>query len=77
MNGELLQDGNTNDLIFDVPTLVSYVSRVCTLEPGDVVLTGTPDGVGYFRASPIALQPGDVVEVAVERVGAIANPVRS
>ncbi len=75
LNGELLQDGNTDDLIFDVPTLVAYTSHVCSLLPGDVILTGTPDGVGYFREPRIALQPGDQVEIEVEGVGLLSNPV--
>jgi 2,4-didehydro-3-deoxy-L-rhamnonate hydrolase len=75
LNGEILQDGNTRDLIFDVPELLSYVSRVLTLEPGDVLLTGTPEGVGYFRTPPVALQPGDVVEVEIDEIGVLANPV--
>jgi 5-carboxymethyl-2-hydroxymuconate isomerase len=75
LNGELLQDASTSDLIFDIPTLVSYSSHVCSLLPGDVILTGTPDGVGYFREPRIALQPGDLVEIEVEGVGLLANPV--
>jgi 2-keto-4-pentenoate hydratase/2-oxohepta-3-ene-1,7-dioic acid hydratase in catechol pathway len=75
LNGDLLQDGNTDDLIFDVPTLVAYTSHVCSLLPGDVILTGTPDGVGYFREPRIALQAGDVVEIEVEGIGVLANPV--
>jgi 2-keto-4-pentenoate hydratase/2-oxohepta-3-ene-1,7-dioic acid hydratase in catechol pathway len=75
VNGEILQDGRTRDLIFDVPTLVSYVSSVMTLDPGDVILTGTPDGVGYFRDPKIPLEPGDVVEVDIEGVGTLRNPI--
>ena len=75
LNGEILQDGNTRDLIFSVPFLVSYISNVFTLEPGDLVLTGTPSGVGWARDPKVALQPGDLVEVEVERVGVLRNPV--
>jgi acylpyruvate hydrolase len=75
LNGELLQDGNTDDLLFDIPTLVAYTSQVCSLLPGDVILTGTPDGVGYFREPRVALQPGDVVEIGIEGVGLLSNPV--
>jgi 2-keto-4-pentenoate hydratase/2-oxohepta-3-ene-1,7-dioic acid hydratase in catechol pathway len=75
LNGEVLQDGSTDDLIFDVPTLVSYVSGVCTLDAGDVILTGTPDGVGYFREPKVALQAGDVVEIEIHGVGLLTNPV--
>jgi 2-keto-4-pentenoate hydratase/2-oxohepta-3-ene-1,7-dioic acid hydratase in catechol pathway len=75
LNGEILQQASTDDLIFDVPTLVAYCSSVCTLEPGDLILTGTPDGVGYFREPPVSLRSGDVVEVEVEGVGVLKNPV--
>jgi 2-keto-4-pentenoate hydratase/2-oxohepta-3-ene-1,7-dioic acid hydratase in catechol pathway len=75
LNGEVLQDGSTDDLIFDVPTLVAFVSGVMTLEPGDVILTGTPEGVGYFRTPRIALAHGDEVEIEVEGVGILRNHV--
>jgi 2-keto-4-pentenoate hydratase/2-oxohepta-3-ene-1,7-dioic acid hydratase in catechol pathway len=68
LNGELKQDGSTSDLIFDVPTLVAYVSSVMTLLPGDVILTGTPDGVG-------PMLPGDEVEVSVAGIGNLTNKV--
>ncbi|MFN8482800.1 MAG: fumarylacetoacetate hydrolase family protein [Anaerolineae bacterium] len=68
VNGEVRQDGRTRDLIFDVPYLVSYISKVMTLEPGDVILTGTPAGVGRLDA-------GDVVEVEIDGVGVLRNPV--
>lgn len=75
LNGEVLQDGNTGDLIFSVPFLVAYCSNVFTLDPGDLILTGTPPGVGWAREPKVSLQPGDVVEVEVERVGVLRNPV--
>jgi 2-keto-4-pentenoate hydratase/2-oxohepta-3-ene-1,7-dioic acid hydratase in catechol pathway len=75
LNGELLQDGNTRDLIFDVPFLVAYVSNVLTLDPGDLILTGTPPGVGWARDPKVSLAPGDVVEVEVEGVELLRNPV--
>jgi 2-keto-4-pentenoate hydratase/2-oxohepta-3-ene-1,7-dioic acid hydratase in catechol pathway len=75
LNGDVLQDGNTADLIFSVPVLVAYISNVFTLEPGDLILTGTPSGVGWAREPKVALAPGDVVEVAVEGVGTLRNPV--
>ena len=75
LNGAVLQDGNTNDLIFDVPFLVAFVSRVFTLEPGDLILTGTPPGVGWAREPKISMKDGDVVEVEVEGIGVVANPV--
>ena len=77
LNGEVLQDGNTNDLIFDVPFLVAFVSRVFTLEPGDLILTGTPPGIGWAREPKISMQDGDVVEVEVEGIGVVSNPVVS
>lgn len=70
VNGELKQDGNTRDLIFDIPTILSYISQFMTLEAGDVVLTGTPEGVGPLRV-------GDVVEVTVEGIGTLRNTVEA
>jgi 2-keto-4-pentenoate hydratase/2-oxohepta-3-ene-1,7-dioic acid hydratase in catechol pathway len=77
LNGEVLQDSRTSMLIFDIPTLIAYVSNVLTLEPGDLILTGTPDGVGVFRDPKVTLKPGDVVEVEVEGVGVLRNEVRA
>ena len=68
LNGEQRQDSNTNDLIFDVPFLVSFLSKVMTLNPGDIILTGTPEKVG-------GMVPGDVIEVEVEGIGKLVNPV--
>jgi len=75
LNGETLQDGNTRDLIFDVSFLVAFASNVFTLEPGDLLLTGTPSGVGWARDPKVSLRPGDVVEVEVEGIGVLSNPV--
>jgi 2-keto-4-pentenoate hydratase/2-oxohepta-3-ene-1,7-dioic acid hydratase in catechol pathway len=75
LNGDMLQDSRTSDLIFDVPTLVSYISQVITLEAGDLILTGTPEGVGVFREPKIALAPGDVVEIEIEGIGVLRNEV--
>ncbi|HEY2840078.1 MAG TPA: fumarylacetoacetate hydrolase family protein [Pirellulales bacterium] len=75
LNGQTLQDSTTEQLIFNVPQLVAYVSRICTLLPGDVIFTGTPPGVGFARKPPIFLRPGDVAEVEIERVGLLRNPV--
>jgi 2-keto-4-pentenoate hydratase/2-oxohepta-3-ene-1,7-dioic acid hydratase in catechol pathway len=75
LNGAVLQDGNTDDLIFDVPFLVAFVSRVFTLEPGDLILTGTPPGIGWAREPKISMQDGDVVEVEVQGIGVVSNPV--
>ncbi|MBL8227592.1 MAG: fumarylacetoacetate hydrolase family protein [Bryobacterales bacterium] len=72
---EVLQDSNTKHLIFKLPYLVEYLSSVCTLEPGDVITTGTPAGVGFARKPPRLLVPGDEVTVAVEGLGELTNPV--
>jgi 2-keto-4-pentenoate hydratase/2-oxohepta-3-ene-1,7-dioic acid hydratase in catechol pathway len=75
LNGKTMQDSNTRNLIFKVPDLVSYISRVMTLEPGDVISTGTPSGVGVGRDPKVFLKPGDVVEVEVEGIGMLRNRV--
>jgi 2,4-didehydro-3-deoxy-L-rhamnonate hydrolase len=75
LNGEVLQDARTSDLIFDVPTLLDYVSQAITLEPGDLILTGTPEGVGVFREPKVALKSGDVVEIEIEGIGVLRNEV--
>lgn len=75
LNGVEVQHGNTSDLIFDIPTIVAYVSGITPLVPGDLISTGTPEGVGYARNPPLWLKPGDVVEVEVEGVGALRNPI--
>jgi 2-keto-4-pentenoate hydratase/2-oxohepta-3-ene-1,7-dioic acid hydratase in catechol pathway len=75
LNGALLQEGNTSDFIFGIAVVVAHVSNVVTLERGDVILTGTPDGVGYFRDPRISLEDGDVVEVSVDGAPALSNPV--
>ena len=77
LNGEVLQDGNTRELIFPIPFLIAFISNVFTLEPGDLILTGTPSGVGWARDPKLALKPGDVVEVEVERIGVLSNTVTS
>ena len=77
LNGEMLQESRTSFLIFEIPELIAYVSRVVTLEPGDLILTGTPEGVGVFRDPKVTLVPGDVVEVEVEGVGVLRNEVRA
>lgn len=75
VNGRVLQDGSTSDLIFDVATLVSLLSEACTLLPGDLLVTGTPSGVGFTRKPPLFLKAGDVCEVEVEGLGTLVNPV--
>ena len=75
LNGQVMQSSNTAKMIFKVAHLVSYLSQGITLEPGDVIATGTPDGVGIFRKPPVLLQPGDVFEVRIEKLGLLRNPV--
>ncbi len=75
INGEVLQQSNTSQLIFKIPELIAYLSSVMTLEPGDVVSTGTPAGVGYARTPPRFLQPGDDVVISVDQIGELRNPV--
>lgn len=77
INGELQQDSNTSYMIFPVARLISFISHGITLEPGDIITTGTPDGVGAFRPSPMFLRDGDVVEVEIEGIGTLRNPVKS
>jgi 2-keto-4-pentenoate hydratase/2-oxohepta-3-ene-1,7-dioic acid hydratase in catechol pathway len=72
---EVLQDSNTADMIFDVPTLVEFLSGSTTLLPGTVILTGTPQGVGMARNPPRFLQPGESVTIEIEKIGALTNPV--
>ncbi|MFY9621967.1 MAG: fumarylacetoacetate hydrolase family protein [Pyrinomonadaceae bacterium] len=74
-NGEVTQTSNTSKMIFSIAYLISYISQGITLEPGDVIASGTPEGVGFFRDPPVLLKPGDVCEVRVEKLGALRNPV--
>ncbi|HXV32644.1 MAG TPA: fumarylacetoacetate hydrolase family protein [Gaiellaceae bacterium] len=77
LNGETLQDSSTSEMVFSVAELVAYVSRGITLEPGDLLVTGTPAGVGFTRTPPIFLRAGDEVTVEIEGIGALTNPVRA
>lgn len=76
VNGELRQDSNTAEMIFKIRELITFISQTCTLMPGDIVSTGTPNGVGVFRDPPVFLQPGDVVEIEIEKLGRLRNNVR-
>lgn len=76
LNGRLMQDANTRLMIFNVPVLLSFLSRHLTLLPGDILLTGTPKGVGVFRDPPVFMQDGDEIAVEVERVGRLVNTCR-
>jgi 2-keto-4-pentenoate hydratase/2-oxohepta-3-ene-1,7-dioic acid hydratase in catechol pathway len=75
VSGEVLQSSNTNELVFSVPALIAWISQGCTLEPGDVILTGTPGGVGAARTPPRWLVDGDVVEITIAGLGTLRNPV--
>jgi 2-keto-4-pentenoate hydratase/2-oxohepta-3-ene-1,7-dioic acid hydratase in catechol pathway len=75
LNGEILQKSNTRNMVFKAPALVSHISKVMTLEPGDVIATGTPGGVGFTRKPPIFMKPGDVAEIEIEGIGVLRNPV--
>lgn len=75
LNGQTVQEANTRDMIFDVATLVSVCSQAMALEPGDILITGTPSGVGMARKPQLWMQPGDVCEVEIERVGLLRNPI--
>jgi 2-keto-4-pentenoate hydratase/2-oxohepta-3-ene-1,7-dioic acid hydratase in catechol pathway len=77
VNGQTLQDSNTSNLIFGVPELIEFITASITLEPGDIIATGTPFGVGFSRKPPIYLKPDDVVEIEIERLGKLRNPVNS
>ncbi len=75
LNGVLMQDGKTDDMIFPVGRVISYLSQIMTLYPGDIIATGTPSGVGYARTPPILMKPGDEIEVSIEKLGSIRNPI--
>jgi 2-keto-4-pentenoate hydratase/2-oxohepta-3-ene-1,7-dioic acid hydratase in catechol pathway len=77
VNGELTQSSTTADMLFDIPTLIEHISQFTTLEPGDVIATGTPSGVGHFRKPPMYLRPGDTVRVEIEGLGSLENPVEA
>jgi 2-keto-4-pentenoate hydratase/2-oxohepta-3-ene-1,7-dioic acid hydratase in catechol pathway len=75
LNGETMQDWNTNDMVFDVPALIEFLSGSKTLLPGTVIMTGTPHGVGFVRNPPVWLKAGDSVTIDIEKIGALTNPV--
>lgn len=76
LNGQAMQDWNTNDMIFDVPTLIEFLSGSMLLLPGTVILTGTPHGVGGARKPPVFLKHGDTVTIEIEKIGSLTNPVQ-
>jgi 2-keto-4-pentenoate hydratase/2-oxohepta-3-ene-1,7-dioic acid hydratase in catechol pathway len=75
VDGKIMQEGSTAEMIFPVAELIEFISEDITLLPGDVISTGTPSGVGIFREPPVVLQPGNVVECRIEKIGSIVNPV--
>lgn len=77
LNGETMQDSSTAQLIFNINQLIAHLSQLITLQPGDVIFTGTPPGVGAARKPPVFLKPGDVAEVEIEGLGTLSNPVEA
>jgi 2-keto-4-pentenoate hydratase/2-oxohepta-3-ene-1,7-dioic acid hydratase in catechol pathway len=75
VNGQVVQHGNTRNMIFSVAEIVSYISKLMMLEPGDIISTGTPEGVGFKRNPPLFLRDGDQVEVEIQGIGRLSNPV--
>jgi acylpyruvate hydrolase len=75
LNGQVMQDANTSDMVFGVARTISLLSQCMTLEPGDVLVMGTPGGVGYARTPPVWMKAGDTIEIEIEGVGLLSNPV--
>lgn len=75
LNGEVMQSANTRDMIFDVASLIATISEAMTLVPGDVIVSGTPAGIGWARKPPVFMQAGDICEVEIEGIGLLRNPV--
>lgn len=75
LNGEVMQDWNTNDMIFDIPTLIEFLSGSTTLSPGTIIFTGTPHGIGFARDPKVLLKHGDTVTIEIAKIGALTNPV--
>ena len=75
LNGETMQDSTTANMVFGVAEIVAFITQAITLEPGDLILTGTPSGVGAFRDPKVWLQPGDEITVEIDGIGSITNPV--
>ena len=75
LNGQIMQDANTDDMVFDIATLIAIISEAITLESGDVIVTGTPSGVGQSRKPPVFMKAGDRIEVEIEKIGVLSNPV--
>lgn len=77
LNGQLMQDGHTSDMIFSVAFGIADLSRICTLEVGDVIMTGTPEGVGFARKPPVFMKEGDVISIEIEGLGTLTNPLQN
>ena len=75
LNGETMQDSTTANMVFGVAEVIAYITRTITLEPGDLIATGTPAGVGAFRDPPVFMQPGDEITIEIEGLGSLTNPV--
>lgn len=77
LNDQLMQDGHTSDMIFSVAVSIADLSRICTLEVGDVIMTGTPEGVGFARKPPVFMKEGDVISIEIEGLGTLTNPLKN
>jgi 2-keto-4-pentenoate hydratase/2-oxohepta-3-ene-1,7-dioic acid hydratase in catechol pathway len=77
LNGRVMQESNTSNLVFGVPEIIAFISEAITLDPGDLILTGTPAGVGIFRDPPVLLKDGDQVTVEIDKLESLTNPVRA
>lgn len=77
LNGEVMQDSTTDLMVFDVPTLIEYISSFTQLNPGDVIVSGTPGGVGFARKPPVFMKVGDTIEVEIDRIGTLVNPIQA
>ncbi len=75
LNGETMQESSTSNMVFGVADLIAYITQTMTLDPGDLIATGTPAGVGAFRKPPVFMQPGDEITIEIEGLGALTNPV--
>ena len=77
LNGRIMQDSNTANMIFSVPKTIAILTEVMTLEPGDLIATGTPEGVGHARKPPVWMRPGDEISIEIDQIGTLTNPVRA
>ena len=75
LNGEVMQESNTREMIFKIPELIAYISSFTTIAPGDIIATGTPSGVGFARKPQVFMKPGDVVEIEIEKIGVLKTPI--